>query len=181
MSASTDLRARTNACHEQVDAAFGSFRLAEPLSYRAFLTAHARALGGAEAALLAMPDLPAWRPRMPLLAQDLADLSASVPSPLFLDVQPGAAGWGALYVTEGSRLGGAMLARDVASGLPRRYLDAAFEAGEWRALRGAIDAEASARGEAWLAAAVAGAEACFALYRQAAAMTVSEADPRSVR
>ena len=180
MSASATLRARTAPFHDRVDAAYGGFRLDEPSSYRTFLAAHARALGGAEAALLGVAALPAWRVRMPLLAQDLADLSMPVPPRLPFQAA-GAAAWGALYVIEGSRLGGAMLARQVGLGLPRRYLDAAFEPGEWRTFRLAIDGQAEAGGEEWLAQAVAGAEACFALYGRAAALMASEAAPRSVR
>ena len=175
------LRARTAACHEQVDGAFGRFPLDGADAYRQFLTAHARALPSAEAALAATSGLPAWRPRTPLLAQDLADLATPMPPALPLAVKAGAAAWGVLYVVEGSRLGGAMLARQVGPGLPRRYLDAAFEAGEWRALRAAIDHEAARHDHDWLADAVAGAEICFALYRQAADATPSEGFPRSER
>ena len=168
MSASATLRARTTPCHEDVDAAFGGFRLDEAESYRAFLIAHARALAAAEAALVAFAGLPAWRPRMPLLAQDLADLCVPPPTPLPFELEAGAPVWGALYVVEGSRLGGAMLARQVGRGLPRRYLDAAFGSGEWRTLRLAIDEEAGRHGPEWLEQAIGGAEACFALYRRAA-------------
>ena len=174
-SAIAALRARTAARHDEVDAAFGGFRLDRPDAYRQFLTAHARALPGAEALLAAAPGLPAWRPRTPLLMEDLANLGGVMPSPLPLTLPVDAAAWGVLYVVEGSRLGGAMLARQVAPGLPRRYLDAAFEQGEWRTMRAAIDAQAARQDEAWLAGAVAGAEACFALYGRAAELTGSAA------
>ena len=169
MSAVATLRARTAARHEEVDAGFGAFPLDEPDQYRGFLLAHARALPSAEAWLAAAPGLPAGRPRTPLLTRDLADLGTPMPPLLPLPIAAGAAIWGVLYVVEGSRLGGAMLARQVGPGLPSRYLDAAFEPGEWRALRAAIDAEAACHDEAWLAEATSGAEACFALYRRAAA------------
>ena len=174
MSASAYLRARTTPCHDQVDAAFGGFRLDRPSSYRAFLIAHARALAGAETALAGRSDLPAWRARMPLLSADLADLRVAPPPPLAFTVEQGAAAWGALYVIEGSRLGGAMLARQVSAALPRRYLDAAFAPGDWRALRQALDGEADRHGSAWLETAVSGAEACFALYQRAAALAVED-------
>ena len=170
-SAIATLRARTAPLHEEVDAAFGAFRLDGHDAYRAFLTAHARALASAEAALATTAGLPAWRPRMPLLAQDLAELDARLPAPLPLAVQPESARWGVLYVVEGSRLGGAILARQVPAALPRRYLDAAFAPGEWRALRIAIDAEAARHDASWLAGAADGAVACFALYRRAAEVT----------
>lgn len=163
------LRARTAPAHDAVDAAFGAHDLAEPGSYRAFLLAHALALPAAEAALATHPDLPPWRERTSLLAADLADLGAAMPEPLAFAL-PGAAGaaWGALYVTEGSRLGGVMLARGVPEALPSRYLAARHGSGEWRALLHAIEAEGAKNGAAWIDAAVAGAEACFALYRRAA-------------
>lgn len=175
------LRARTAALHDQVDAAFSAFRLDERDGYRDFLIAHARALPSAEAWLAAEQGLPAWRPRTPLLTQDLADLGAPMPAVLPLHGAAGAAAWGMLYVTEGSRLGGALLARQVAPGLPRRYLDAGFGPGEWRAMRAAIDGEAARHDRAWLTAAIAGAEACFALYRRAAPSSPSADGPRSAR
>ena len=61
-----------------------------------------------------------------------------------------------------------MLAREVAQGLPRRYLVDAFAPGEWRTLRAALDERAEAGGERWLLEAIAGADACFALFRRAA-------------
>lgn len=68
------------------------------------------------------PDWPERRRRAPLVA-DLADLGVALPhhdaAPLADDP---AAITGALYVIEGSRLGGRFLARQVGEGLPRRYL-----------------------------------------------------------
>lgn len=135
------------------------------MSYTDFLAAHARALAAAEATL-AVHGL-AGRVRMPALAADLAALGATMPPPLQLTLDwPGA--WGARYVVEGSRLGGAMLARQVGSGLPRAYLAAVHGPGEWRALRGEIDTAAVGADEPWQASALAGAHATFALYRAAA-------------
>lgn len=168
MSASADLRARTHDRHEEVDAAFAGFALDTADGYRRFLIAHARALPAAEAALAAVPGLPHGPWRAPMLAHDLADLGEAMPAVLPFATASGAAGWGALYVVEGSRLGGVMVARDVAPTLPHRYLDAGFASGEWRALRAAIDAEAGRHDARWLDDAVAGAAACFTLYRRAA-------------
>lgn len=168
MSAAATLRARTAAWHDEVDAAFGGLALDQLDSYRDFLRAHARALPAAEAALASAAHLPSWRARTPLLAQDLAELGTAMPPPLPFAAPSAAFAWGVLYVMEGSRLGGTMLARQIGAGLPRRYLDAAFAPGEWRGLRAALDAEAERHGDRWLDAAVTGAEACFALYRQAA-------------
>ena len=83
----------------------------------------------------------------------------------------GAGRWGALYVIEGSRLGGQLLARSVPTGLPVAYLSSRHRPGEWRALLAAIEARGSEGGEAWRAAAVAGAQATFALYGEAATAT----------
>lgn len=168
MTAAAQLRTRTAPLHDAVDAVFGGFRLDDADSYRACLVAHARALPAVEAALARHPTLPHWHPRTALLAQDLAALGTAMPRPLPFAPDDAAAAWGALYVVEGSRLGGAMLARQVGAGLPRAYLAAAHGAGEWRALRAAIDAEGARRGGAWLDAAVAGAAATFDLYRRAA-------------
>lgn len=90
-----------------------------------------------------------------------------MPEPLPFDLaDDGAARWGALYVTEGSRLGGVMLARQVGQGLPRAYLQSGFGPGEWRDFRHALDAAAG--DDAWIDHAVAAAEQVFALYGRAA-------------
>lgn len=147
-----------------MDAAFGSFDLANRDSYATFLTAHAKALPAAEAILATTPGLPAFRPRTPLLAADLAALGIPMPTPLPFSLPGGdAAAWGALYVVEGSRLGGTLLSRSVANGWPSAYLSAKHLSGEWRALLSAIDAAAT--DEAWTAQAIAGAKATFGLYR----------------
>lgn len=168
MSAVATLRASTAALHDGVDAAFGRYRLDAADGYRPFLLAHARALPAAEAALATWPDLPRGAPRTALLADDLAQLGMPMPPPLPFALPDEASAWGALYVVEGSRLGGAMLARQVGQGLPHGYLAARFGAGDWKTLRAAIDAAAARHGPAWLDRAIEGAEACFALYREAA-------------
>jgi heme oxygenase len=168
MSAALALRTRTRVLHDRVDAAFAALSLADEADYRRFLHAHALALPPAEAMLATATDLPGWLPRAPLLAADLADLGAGMPAALdFAAPRSAAAAWGVFYVVEGSRLGGAMLARQVGAGLPRRYLAAAHRTGEWKAQREAIDM-ADAGTAAWIEQAVAGADACFALYARAA-------------
>ena len=166
--AAAALRALTQPLHDRVDAAFGAFRLDRRDDYRRFLLAHARALPAVEAALAAEAGLPGWRARTPLLAADLGELDEAMPATLPFATGSAAAAWGALYVAEGSRLGGAMLSRQVGDGLPRRYLADAHRPGEWRGLRQDIDAAGASGGEAWLAEAAAGATACFALYEAAA-------------
>ncbi|CAM8624280.1 biliverdin-producing heme oxygenase [Sphingobium cupriresistens] len=156
------LRAATMESHQVVDAIYAGFALDSAVDYRAFLTAHARALGGLEPA--ARPDAP----RLPLLAQDLAALDLPVPDPLPL-AQSRTDGfhWGLRYALEGSRLGGAMLSRQVAPGLPKAYLSAAHGKGEWIAFQQALDSAAMEGGEGWLDDAVQGAQAAFALFAQA--------------
>lgn len=161
------MRARTGPAHEAVDAAYGAYRLDDRESYAAFLIAHAHALPAVEAwlsdRLIRFP----WRARRDALAADLAALGRDMPEPLpFACADDEAARWGALYVTEGSRLGGVMLARQVGEGYPRAYLESGFGPGEWRDFRHALDAAAG--GDAWIDRAVAAAERVFALYKQAA-------------
>ena len=156
------LRDATMENHRRVDAIYAGFPLDRPDAYRAFLTAHARALSALEAAV--SPD----RPRQPLLAQDLAALGAAMPDPLPRpDVRRDGAWWGVRYTLEGSRLGGAMLARQVGQGLPRAYLTAAHGKGEWIAFQRALDSAAAEGGEGWLEDAVQGAQAAFALFARA--------------
>ena len=108
-----------------------------------------------------------WRSRREALAADLTALGATLPEPLPFDLpEDEAARWGALYVTEGSRLGGMMLARQVGEGMPRTYLESGFGAGEWRAFRHALDEAAG--DAAWVDRAVTAADAVFALYGRAA-------------
>ncbi|WP_085809774.1 biliverdin-producing heme oxygenase [Sphingomonas sp. TZW2008] len=167
MSAIALLRSRTAAAHEMVDAAFGSHDLTDAGSYAAFLRAHARALPLAEARAAAV--WPALRRRMPLLAADLAMLDTAPPLPASEAADVGTpAAWGALYVVEGSRLGGGMLAKMVGADLPQAYLGATHLPGEWRLIRQAIDAAAAHQDEVWHAAMVDGALDTFALYDAAA-------------
>ena len=150
-----------------MDAAYGAYRLDDRESYTAFLIAHARALPAVEAQLAERNVAFPWRSRRDALVADLAALGRGMPEPLPFDLADDeAACWGALYVTEGSRLGGVMLARQVGEGLPRAYLESGFGAGEWRDFRHTLDGAAS--DGAWVDRAVAAAEQVFGLYRRAA-------------
>jgi heme oxygenase len=166
MSAIALLRSETAASHEAVDSIFGTHDLGDAAAYGRFLQAHARALPQAEA--MAVSVWPALRRRTPLLAADLDALGL----PAELAVDSGGEGtpahWGALYVVEGSRLGGGLLAKRVGQGLPVAYLSAVHEPGEWRAMRQAIDRAADGQDKGWLEEMVAGAQATFALYAAAA-------------
>lgn len=169
-SARAALRGRTSAAHEGIDAAFARFDLGDARSYGQFLEAHGRVLPTLEALLATSEALPAWRPRLALLAEDLAALGAEGPrEPQNLPAMGAPALHGVLYVLEGSRLGGKLLARGVGEGLPSAFLSAGHEKGEWRNLLEQLDAAAAANGAAWLDEAVAGAQFAFRLYGKAAA------------
>lgn len=160
------LRAATASDHDAVDAGFGRYDLTDAADYRAFLIAHAKALPAVEAWLRDIPGLPAFRDRMDLLAADLKALGEPMPAPMaFEAIASVAAGWGAMYVVEGSRLGGIMLSRSVPEGMPSAYLGAKHLPGEWRELLAAIDAQPA--DEAWIADAIVGAKAAFDLYGRA--------------
>ena len=161
------LRQGTADAHDVVDGAFSQFDLGRADDYRRFLMSQAQVLLPLEAKLSTAEDLPHWRPRMPLLARDLAALGAVLPTPIAIEglERPGEM-HGALYVIEGSRLGGGLLARRVRPGLPREYLGATHLSGEWRTLMSAIDTAAGS--EEWRAAMMAGARQIFGLYVDAA-------------
>ena len=151
-----------------MDAAFGGFDLSDGDGYCAFLTAHARSLPAVEAALHAAGET-GFRPRTPLLAQDLAALDRRMPAMLPLaPTMSAAARAGMLYVIEGSRLGGGLLARQVPRGFPGAYLSATHLPGEWRALLARLDAEIDG---AALSEAIESAQTVFDLYKRAALST----------
>jgi heme oxygenase len=172
-SAVTQLRAATRADHDAVDAEFGGFALTTRDGYRAFLSAHARILPLAERLIRPGELVADWHGRTAALLADLAALDGAVPDELDFALPAGpqgeseAARWGALYVLEGSRLGGAVLAKQVSEGLPAAYLGARHPQGAWRALLERLDA--ADEGPDWRDQAVAGAKALFGAYRAAAA------------
>ncbi|BAI98084.1 hypothetical protein Sj15T_24820 [Sphingobium sp. TA15] len=165
-SARQALRQATMESHQRVDDLFSHFSLEDSASYAAFLKAHARALAPLEE--MARPDAP----RLPLLARDLADLGETLPAPLAAPPSPSdACRWGVRYTLEGSRLGGAMLARRVGPGLPRAYLSAVHEKGGWAAFQRRLDDAAAEGGEPWIDDAIRGAQAAFGLFAAAAGGT----------
>ncbi|WP_215745691.1 biliverdin-producing heme oxygenase [Gluconobacter sp. P1C6_b] len=130
-----ELRRVSRKAHEAVDEAFSRFDLADPQSYGAFLTAHARVLVGAEVYLSRhASSVPVWRPRAELLKDDLCQMGLAVPA-VQAECLPESDGtaMGVLYVLEGSRLGGRVLSGRVGEGLPRAYLSAFHQKGEWPA------------------------------------------------
>lgn len=144
MSARFALRSATAADHERVDAIFARFRLDEAAGYSGFLRATAAAylpvengLDEAGAANL-VPDWTARR-RADLLQEDLAGLGEAPGPALPFTISGEAEMFGAIYVLEGSRLGGAMLKKSVPQSLPRRFLDAPAEHGAWRRFSDLLD------------------------------------------
>ncbi len=165
------LRERTRTDHDRVDVAFARFDLGDPADYREFLLAQASALLPLEAALTAagVEDIVCdWshRQRASRILADLADLGLRTPRPLEAPQLASTAEMlGALYVVEGSRLGGAMLARRVPAHLPRRFLSDA-DSSRWRSLVALIDHELVS--PASQAEALAAARSAFALFAAAA-------------
>lgn len=145
MAARTALRAATEAEHARLDNLFDRFDLADADDYGRFLLAHAGALLAVEQGMdIAGADriVPGWpdRHRSALIRADLDALGLDTPDPLpFAPPADDAACWGTAYVVEGSRLGGALLARRVADGLPRTYLSAVHSKGAWRGFVAALD------------------------------------------
>jgi len=139
------LRAATAAEHARVDTLFSRYDLRTPDGYGRFLKAQAAAFLPVEAALDEagterwLCDWPKRRRGM-LLEADLRDMGITVPEPLPPPaiVDAGSA-MGCAYVLEGSRLGGAVLKRDLPVDVPRRFLDAHQEPGSWRKLLANMD------------------------------------------
>ncbi len=170
-SARSLLRTATAPAHERVDRAFGDYDLADPADYRAFLIAQAQPLVTVETAVDAfdpgaiLPDWPARR-RAPLIVADLADLDAPIPAPEPLHLSCDAAALGAIYVLEGSRLGGALLARNVSVDLPDRFIRCPPAPKRWRGLIEVLDR--TLKTDDQRDAAVAAARAVFDLFWRSA-------------
>jgi heme oxygenase len=128
MSLRNALRTGTSDCHAVVDHLFGRFDLSDRSRYGAFLLAHARVIPAAELALARggiASLLPDWagRRRGDMLTADLSALGLTSPPPLDVtDFSSQDELWGAAYVLEGSKLGGAMLAKQVPDTLPSTYI-----------------------------------------------------------
>jgi heme oxygenase len=161
------LRAATSDDHRRVDLAFGGFDLADPVSYGAFLRTHSRVLPAVEQVLGGLWS--GWSPRTHYLLQDIADLGLH-PAADMEAVPPmePAGQWGALYVLEGSRLGGSLLAKRVKPGLPTRYLSAAHSDGSWQAFQAALENASANQADAWCEVAVASARQVFGMFERAA-------------
>ena len=164
------LRAATRAAHDQVDAAYSHWDLGDRAGYTAFLSAQARAFLPVEAALADASPAPLgdWsqRARAPLLIADLADLGVTAPAGERVAFATPSAMLGGFYVLEGSRLGGAMLLRSVAPGLPTRFLAPSSVKGHWQKFLSALEQELAS--DVQRAQAVAGAQIVFDRFLRAA-------------
>jgi heme oxygenase len=165
------LREATAADHERVDRAFGHFDLTDREGYTAFLLAQAHGFLPIEAAIDAADPrdlLPDWaeRRRADRLLADLAALGVSSPATAsWPDFHSQADILGAIYVLEGSRLGGSMLARSVPAGLPRSFIGAADTA-RWRKLIELLDKRLTTSDQHALA--IDAARRAFALFEDGA-------------
>ena len=161
------LRSATRDDHKAVDDAFSRFAIGTLSRYRDFLTAHARILPLAERLIDPASLIGNWQGRTELLLADLAAMDAAIPPELHFALPQDEAGrWGALYVLEGSRLGGVVIARSLPVEFPAAFLHARHPAGAWRGILNAIDS--ADRGPEWREAAVAGAKLLFHAYHKAA-------------
>ena len=132
------LKAGTAAWHERVDASLSRLDLARGEDYARFLSLHERTTLPIEHELedagigQVLADWPARRRSAALLAD--MEVMRIPHSALRLDMGPlrGLAQLaGAAYVLEGSRLGGRILARQVAEGYPAAFLSHGAEARLW--------------------------------------------------
>lgn len=170
-SARFALREATSADHAQVDGLFSGFDLADRAHYAAFLRAQADAFCPVEQAIgqvdlsAILPDWPD-RVRAPALLADLAELGGagklSTSPPVY---SSGEAALGAIYVLEGSRLGGQILARSVPVDWPRRFLNAG-DPRLWRSLVGVLDRTLTSKRQ--LATAIEAARTVFARFGESA-------------
>lgn len=155
-----------------MDAAYAAFDLSSVRGYGDFLAAQARAFLPLEAAVerggagLLIDDW-ATRRRAELLRADLAGLGIGRVDELPpVEFSGAAAVLGAVYVLEGSRLGGAMLRRAVPRGAPVRFLGGEDNGPRWRALTGMLDERLASGPD--LDSAIAAARSVFDCFRIAA-------------
>ena len=128
MSARFTLRDATAEAHESLDTMMGSLDLSNAADYARFLRIQAAALLPYETALdhagaaQILADWPAHR-RGASLLEDLDALGIPLPKPVAIPSVVGEPDvLGALYVLEGSRLGGKLLEREVPDGMPKAFL-----------------------------------------------------------
>ena len=170
------LRRATQPWHDAVEAAFAGYDLLTPEGLGAFLRAQGSAVLPIEGELdrrgmiELMPDWPSRR-RSEALLSDLERLGSPAPAdfgaPPVLDTP--ARRLGALYVLEGSRLGGRFLAQRIATSLvpavrgANAYLGHRVHPGAWAGFLETLDRSGVDRAEL-----LGGAEAGFRLFHDAA-------------
>ena len=166
------LRDATRDEHDRVDAAFAAHDLSTADGYGRFLGSQSRAFVAIERAIEAAGVaalIPDWseRRRADLLLEDLAELGVepprSVTAPALISE---AEVLGAVYVLEGSRLGGAVLFRTAPYDAPRRFLEPEGVGPRWRALVALLDARLIDPDQ--IAAAVRTARSVFGCFHEAA-------------
>lgn len=164
------LRAGTSEYHNVVDDLFGRFDMSDRRQYAAFLAGHARVIPVAEQALeqggiyRIVPDW-AERRRADMLRADMTALGCAMPPPIALAAfSSDDELWGAAYVLEGSKLGGAVLSKRVPADYPSKYLAYQGPKGAMKAFMDQLDAAASVD----LERAIAAARSIFAAFRAAA-------------
>lgn len=171
---SDHIRTETRAAHRAID----HHPLLAPLVRDGITT---QAYGDALAALYApLRTLEAWvtplttsglvhyQPRLPLLAADLAELERT---PIPMRTKPGPVAdnpecFGLLYVLEGSRLGGTVIARQLAlnklTALPLHFFADHQSTEHWHSFWAALSAQSFSKAEQ--ARVVTGAQAGFSVY-----------------
>lgn len=165
------LRQATAAHHDRVDQIFSRADLTHREGYGRFLLVQAAAHLSAEEALgragaaSVLPDWPARR-RADLLRADLAALGLSAAQDGAMVFAGPEEVLGGVYVLEGSRLGGALLRRQVPPGLPSTFLGASDPLG-WRRLLALLEQRLVT--DAQRAAAIIAAARVFAAFEAAAA------------
>lgn len=170
-TARSALRLATASDHDAVDRAFSGYDLTDRSRYTRFLTAQASAFLPVEAAIDRSPAIGAiqdWRSRRraELLRQDLSLLGVEpVEPPALAAFETVEAVLGAVYVLEGSRLGGRMLARRVPADFPCSFL-AAGNPAQWRSLLTLLEERLATAQQR--AMAIAAARSVFALFEKGA-------------
>jgi heme oxygenase len=172
------LRDGTRAEHAALDAAAAGLDLAQRGDMAAFLSMMAAGVAPVEQAIArGRPPAPDWprRRRMPALRADLATLRRGAPPPIAVAIPQGpCAALGALYVLEGARVGGRMLARRAAQSADpavrdaTRFLNDPRGPGLWRDFVAGLNALPP--GAVDRDAAVGGARAAFDVFLRAAAL-----------
>jgi heme oxygenase len=165
------LRQQTRCEHVRTEAVYADFDLQTRHGYTRFLVAQASASLAVEQSLETagvtdvVEDWPDRR-RGHLLFDDLAQLNVSE-----IELQPPASIgsraeiFGAVYVLEGSRLGGKVLRKQVFQSAPTSFLDAEGKPGAWRAFLRTLESRLT--GQVEIGQAVSAARGVFATYQAA--------------